>query len=189
MNLGVIDGITLRSLTAADAPALFSVVEAHRTGFDPWLRWSAAIRDEAGAAAFIAAATEREARGQGFHLGCQQDGDLVGGIPCWSLDPVHRVAELGYWLVPNLRGRRRMDGLLRAAVARLFDGLSVNRIEFQCLINNIPSRRVAERLGAKFEGIRRESHFVAGGFRDHAVYSLLAREAPGRQAPQTERAP
>jgi RimJ/RimL family protein N-acetyltransferase len=33
---------------------------------------------------------------------------------------------------------------------------------------------VAERIGGRFEGIRRQSHWVAGAFQDHAVYSLLA---------------
>ncbi len=169
------DSTTLRSLTAADAGALHAAIAADRDAFDPWLRWSAAIIDADSAVAFIAAAAEREANGRGFHLGMWEGECLLGGVVCWSRDPVHQVAELGYWLVPAARGR----GLVHRALRPVIDGLfadGVNRIEFQCRVENAPSRAVAERIGGVLEGTRRQSHFVNGAWRDHAVYSLIAGE-------------
>ncbi len=175
MHLPGPDATTLRSLTAEDAVALHDAIEGDRDAFDPWLRWSATITDAAAAAGFIAAATERERAGHGFHLGIFDAESLVGGIVCWSNDPVHRVAELGYWLVPSARGRGLVHRALRPVLVQMFaDG--VNRIEFQCRVENQPSRAVAERIGGVLEGTRRQSHFVNGAYRDHVVYSVLRGE-------------
>ena len=95
---------------------------------------------------------------------------------CWSLTPVDRVAELGYWLVPGARGRGLAARATHVVVRHLFETGAANRVEFQCRVENEASRRVAEALGGQFEGIRRESHFIDGAFSDHAVYAVLKRE-------------
>ena len=173
----------VRSLTASDADALHAAISSHRAALDPWLRWSAAIMDTRAAEAFIGAATEREREGRGFHLGIWRGETLLGGVVCWSLDPVHRVAELGYWLVPDERGHGIAARATRAVMQHLFTQLGVNRIEFQCLVENGPSRRLAERVGGQLEGIRRQAHLVAGTFRDHAVYAALASDGSDNVGP------
>jgi ribosomal-protein-serine acetyltransferase len=173
----------LRSLQLVDAPALYRTISVSRDAFDPWLRWSAAINAESSAETFIAAELEREQRHAGFHLGLWSGANLQGGIPCWSIDSIHQVAELGYWLVPAARGRGLAERSVHVALALLFGRLHVNRVEFQCGVANSPSRRLAERVGGQLEGIRRESHVVAGEYRDHAVYSILAREYAPAQPP------
>lgn len=168
----------LRSFTPTDAATLLAAVEADRGTLDPWLRWSATIRTEAEARDFIARFGAMEESGRGFHLGIWQDGRLLGGVPCWSIDPVHHVAELGYWLAASARGTGLAARATRRVVDHLFRERQVNRIEFQCLVANGPSRRLAERVGATFEGIRRQSHWFNGAFRDHAVYAILAGDPP-----------
>jgi RimJ/RimL family protein N-acetyltransferase len=177
MDLPLDDGLRLRSLTGADTGTLVETVSAHRPAFDPWLRWSGTIIDRDTALVFIGAAEERERSGRGFHLGLWRGDALLGGVVCWSLDPVHRVAELGYWLVPGERGTGLAARATRAVMRHLFTNGGVNRIEFQCLVENGPSRRLAERVGGQLEGIRRQSHLVAGEFRDHAVYAVLAEDS------------
>lgn len=174
MELTVASDATLRSLTSDDATALLAVLEADRATFDQWLRWSSSIRSVEDARSFINAAEERERNGRGFHWGLWHRGQLTGGIVCWSLDPVHRVAELGYWLSADVRGHGFATRATRIALEHLFAGALANRVEFQCRMENAASRRVAERVGGQFEGVRRQSHLVAGEFRDHAVYAILA---------------
>ena len=168
----------LRSLRPDDAVALFSAVDANRAIFDRWLRWSHAMSSPDAAREFIRRAAELEQEHRGFHWGLWQGDALLGGIPCWSLDAVHRVAELGYWLVREAHGRGLATSATRIAVNHLFTEHRVNRIEFQCRTENVASRRVAEGVGGQLEGIRRQSHFVAGAFRDHAVYAILAQDMP-----------
>ena len=84
-----------------------------------------------------------------------------------------REAGFGYWLVPAARGQ----GLATAAVRLLgqwaFGALDLRRIEFEIRPDNAPSQRVAERLGATREGLRRDSHEAEGRRWDMVVYSLF----------------
>jgi ribosomal-protein-serine acetyltransferase len=166
----------LRPLTADDAPDLLNALNADRGTFDRWLRWSAEIRDMESAKGFILSAAERQARNSGFHLGIVLAGSLAGGVVCWSIDATHQVAELGYWLARDARNRGHALCATAIVVDYLFSQQRINRVEFQCMVENAASRQVAARLGASFEGIRRQSHRIGGEYKDHAVYSLLADE-------------
>jgi ribosomal-protein-serine acetyltransferase len=55
----------------------------------------------------------------------------------------------------------------------------MNRVEVRAGVENLRSRRVAERLGFSLEGVMREAERVGGRFVDHAVYSILASEWTG----------
>jgi ribosomal-protein-serine acetyltransferase len=157
---------SLRALGLDDAEALLAVVDADRETFDRWLRWSAGIRTVEAARDFIGQALEREAAGRGFHWGIWRDERLRGGVICWSIDS----------LASDARGGGIATEATRAAVDHLITQHQVNRVEFQCRVENLASRQVAERAGGQLEGIRRQSHWVAGAFRDHAVYAVLAGE-------------
>lgn len=174
MELVCTSDIRLRSLQPDDAGAFVAAIDADRATFDQWLRWSSTIRSHDAAHDFIQRAVELEDENRGFHWGLWRGGALLGGVACWSRDPIHRVAELGYWLSAEARGQGLATKAMRAVVEYLFAHGHVNRVEFQCRTENSASRRVAERIGGQFEGIRRQSHWVAGAFRDHAVYAILA---------------
>jgi RimJ/RimL family protein N-acetyltransferase len=64
---------------------------------------------------------------------------------------------------------------LRAIVALCrygFAALDLNRIECVIAEDNLPSRRLAERAGARFEGICRNRLMLAGRPVDAALYAL-----------------
>lgn len=50
---------------------------------------------------------------------------------------------------------------------------SMHRIEADILPDNLPSIRLAERLGFAFEGIAKSSHLIQGVWKDHARYALI----------------
>lgn len=177
MELSFRSDIQLRSMESADAESLLAAIDADRANFDRWLRWSSAILTPEAAGDFIRRFSERELENRGFHLGLWRNGALLGGVPCWSHDPVHHVAELGYWLTAAARGEGLATQATRTVAEHLF-AQGVNRIEFQCRVENAASRQVAERVGGQFEGVRRQSHWVAGAFRDHAVYAILSTDPP-----------
>jgi ribosomal-protein-serine acetyltransferase len=58
----------------------------------------------------------------------------------------------------------------------------LHRVELMAAIENQRSRAVAERLGMRMEGVRREAEQLARGFVDLAVYATLAPEWPGAAA-------
>ncbi|HET7040720.1 MAG TPA: GNAT family protein [Gemmatimonadales bacterium] len=176
MELPVGPDLHLASLRRDDAPALLAILDGERSAFDPWLRWSSELREVDAAERFIADAIEREATGNGFHLGIRRAGRLVGGVVCWYIQPYHRSCELGYWLAPAERGEGVVTRSMRVVIGRMFTVEGVHRIELQCAVHNEASRRVAERLGFELEGVRRGSHWITDRFVDHAVYGLLVED-------------
>ncbi len=54
--------------------------------------------------------------------------------------------------------------------------MELNKIEAPCMVENVRSQRVLQKLGMKLEGILREKYFIKGKFRDMPVYSILKNE-------------
>ncbi len=170
------EGVELRPLTRADAAEAFSLIAANRAHLDRWLRWSSTVQTLADVQGFIAQFSEKQLRGDGFHLGIRVDGRLAGGCICWYIHRQNRNAEVGYWLGAEYLGRGLATRAANAVVDRLFSGEGVHRVEMQCAVDNSPSRAIAERLGFRLEGIRRDSHWITDRFLDHAIYGLLESE-------------
>lgn len=101
-----------------------------------------------------------------------------GAVRCEALLESDRPAgELSYWLVPEARGR----GIALAAVRRLLDSV-VDRAELRSVIldielDNGPSLRLAERLGAQRREPTRTEIDRSGTPRTLAVHVL--RMEPG----------
>lgn len=65
---------------------------------------------------------------------------------------------------------------------RAFDELGYRRYEWKCDSRNADSRRAAERLGFRYEGIFRQAMVMKGRNRDTAWFSIIDEEWPGVQA-------
>jgi ribosomal-protein-serine acetyltransferase len=85
-------------------------------------------------------------------------------------------ATIGYWLSEHMRGRGVMSRAVRGLVDYGFGQLGLNRQVIAAATENQASRKVAERLGFRFEGIAREAEWIYGRKVDHAVYAMLASE-------------
>lgn len=85
----------------------------------------------------------------------------------------HDAAEIGYVLNPDYHGK----GYATEAVTRVldfgFDNLLLNRIEAKYMVGNDASRRVMEKCGMRFEGVRRGEMLVKGTYRDIGVCAVL----------------
>jgi ribosomal-protein-serine acetyltransferase len=169
-------GVTVRPLAQADVSALAALLTANRAHLDRWLRWSASLRTPVDVAAFVRGFEAKLAGGDGFHCGIRVDGALAGGVVCWYINRQNRNAEVGYWLGHGYTGRGVATRAARWAVDRLFTIEGLHRVEMQCGVGNGPSRAVAERLGFRPEGVRRESHWITDRFVDHVMYGMLDRE-------------
>jgi len=174
-------GVAVRPLAQADAPAMHALMAANRAHLDRWLRWSSPLGTPNDVAAFIAGFETRLAAGDGFHCGIWNDGNLAGGVVCWYIHRQNRNAEVGYWLGEQFTGRGLATRAARWAVDRLFRVERLHRVEMQCGVENRASRAVAERLGFRAEGVRRESHWITDRFVDHVMYAMLDREWEARR--------
>lgn len=105
----------------------------------------------------------------------REDGRHVGNLSLQGIDPVSRTAELAIVL-----GDRSVWGqgvgleATRLLVDHGFTALNLNRIACGTLAANVAMRRLAERLGMREEGIRRQASWTDGAYHDIVEYGLLA---------------
>jgi RimJ/RimL family protein N-acetyltransferase len=90
------------------------------------------------------------------------------------------VAEIGYWLRADARGRGVMTRALALISAWALGRDGVARLQLRADVENTSSRRVAEKAGFKPEGILRSAYWNPRLARrvDWAIYSLLPGELP-----------
>lgn len=106
-------------------------------------------------------------------------GRVLGMTALLSIRPRDSVAELGHiWFAPALQRTAAATEALVLLMRHVFDDLGYRRLEWKCNAANTPSRRAAERLGFRFEGIFYRHMIVKGCNRDTAWFSLLVDEWP-----------
>jgi len=99
------------------------------------------------------------------------------------IDPAMGAIEVGsIAYAPRLQKTRAATETMYLMMRRAFDELGYRRYEWKCDALNAPSRKAAERLGFRFEGIFRQAVVYRGRNRDTAWYSILDREWPALKA-------
>jgi RimJ/RimL family protein N-acetyltransferase len=169
------DGLlTLRSWVVEDAPELAACLD----GDEEIMRWLDQIPQPYGienALAYIGGTTgnERETR---FAVTESDSGRVLGSIGA-TWNESRDVAEIGYWLRADARGRGITTDALRLIVASAL-AAGAARVQLRAAVGNDASRRVAEKAGFRLEGVLRSAHWNArlGRRVDWEMYSLLPGE-------------
>lgn len=106
-------------------------------------------------------------------------GKVVGVASYLRIMPDVGVIEVGsIHFAPTLQRRPASTEAMFLMMRRVFSELGYRRYEWKCDALNAPSRRAAERLGFRFEGIFRQATIYKGRNRDTAWYAILDREWP-----------
>jgi RimJ/RimL family protein N-acetyltransferase len=102
--------------------------------------------------------------------------ELLAMVALSRLDGGNRTGQIGYWCAPWAR----RTGVVTQASAVLcrwaFGALSLGLIEWYAEVGNVPSRRVAERVGFTVEGTLRQRLIHRGERVDAWVGSVLPAE-------------
>ena len=109
-----------------------------------------------------------------YNFAIVDDADrILGGCGLNQLRPVHRIANLGYWVRTSATGK----GVATAAVQRLtefaFRETNLVRLEIVVALGNTASHRIAEKVCAVREGVAHDRLYMHGAPRDAVVYALL----------------
>jgi RimJ/RimL family protein N-acetyltransferase len=162
--------VTLRTWVESDAAAIVECVDG-----DPemtlWLDQVPQPYTLEDAQSYIAGTTGVDQ--ETFAVTDAASGRVLGSIGLGGV--VDGVCEIGYWIRVDARGQgattRALVLLSRAVLGR--DG--VERVQLRADVENVSSRRVAEKAGFRLEGVLRSAHWNArlGRRQDWAMYSLL----------------
>ena len=102
-------------------------------------------------------------------------GDVLGGGTLHHLDAERGIIEIGYWLLPQARGRGVATQIARLLAEHSFS-LGVQRVEAYVNVGNGLSDRVLERARFTREGVVRSLPRPDGSRVDKTLYSLLPGE-------------
>lgn len=110
-------------------------------------------------------------------------GRAEGVAALMRTDTANGVTEIGHiCLAPSLQRSRAASEAFYMIMRRVFDELGYRRLEWKCDDRNQPSKRAAERLGFRYEGLFRQHMIVKGRNRDTAWYSVIDRDWPAVKA-------
>jgi RimJ/RimL family protein N-acetyltransferase len=120
----------------------------------------------------------REGTGGAFAVVHVANGEVLGSIGLRVVDADNAVAEVGYWVKGEARGRRVATRALRLVSRWAFADVGVERLQLRADVLNEPSRHVAENAGFREEGVLRSMRFFPRQDRrvDFVIYSLLPSE-------------
>ncbi len=102
------------------------------------------------------------------------DGTVVGRAVLRFVDLHDGIAEVGYWVLPEARGRGVATRAVEVLSSWALDVLGLHRLELEHSVRNEVSCRVAVRTGFAPEGTRRSALRHLDGWHDMHVHARLA---------------
>ncbi|MFF5183866.1 GNAT family N-acetyltransferase [Streptomyces sp. NPDC000345] len=181
-------GLALRRWDPASATDADAWLRGH---LDPeFRRWNTPLRtivDTAGARASLEAKAADVDAGLAmtFCVTDAADGTILGQVSVNAIDRILSNGVIGYWVLPEARGRHVATRCLLLAARWAFDEVGLHRLELGHALGHEVSCRVAERCGFLYEGTLRGAMWEADrrdAFRDVHRHGRLATD-PEPKAP------
>lgn len=171
--------IAIRLIKQRDARVLQSELMSNRS----WLRpWEATSPD--GPVSFdmrlgIRRLLQQYRDGGGVPFVMEYDGEIAGQLNVWGIARGSlSSATIGYWVSERFAGRGITPTAVALATDVCFRELGLHRMEICIRPENRASLRVVEKLGFRYEGLRRRFIHIAGDWRDHYAFALVREEVP-----------
>lgn len=106
-----------------------------------------------------------------------RDGSFVGEISLASvLRGPYQSAFVGYWIDHEHAGHGYTPEGVAVVLRFAFEDLRLHRVEAAIVPRNVRSRRVAEKLGLRDEGMSARLLQIRGVWEDHVRYAITAEE-------------
>jgi len=165
---------SIQLCTLADAEDIQAAAVSSVAEVGPWLPWCVPHYSLDDARQWIQRGQELIAEGLAYPFVIRSEaGEFLGVCELNRIDKVHRVANLGYWVKSSVMGRGVAPVAAKLLAAYAFEKAQLNRLEIIVAVDNIRSRRVAEKVCAVREGLLRSRFLLGGKFSDAILYSLV----------------
>lgn len=99
---------------------------------------------------------------------------IIGTVNCWDVSTWRMACQLGYEINPEYAEHSYMTEAVKLLVTELIRAGFV-RIKIECATENIPSMKLAEKVGFVCEGIMKKDVFMksVNHFCDTAVFAIV----------------
>ncbi|MEF3402119.1 GNAT family N-acetyltransferase [Agromyces sp. CCNWLW203] len=171
--------VTLRPIRVRDAKPLERVLLENRG----WLRqWEATYPGGGGVIDTRGSIRNLLAHARSGHalpFVIEVQGRLVGQLNVSSIAYGSlSSATIGYWVAQDVAGRGITPTAVALATDYCFGTLRLHRMEICIRPENAPSLRVVDKLGFRYEGLRRRFIHINGVWSDHFSFALVTEEVP-----------
>lgn len=102
--------------------------------------------------------------------------EFMGQIQVFDYNPRNKSAEIGYYLLPEYRGKGTMEKALTLFVRAVFENTGLNKLTAQTAEFNDCSVKLLKKLGFSLDGTLREHHEKDGKLYSDLIFSILKNE-------------
>lgn len=102
-----------------------------------------------------------------------KDGAFLGSVGLNGVNRAHNFANLGYWVRSSRTGHGFASAATRLVAWFGLKEIGLGRLEILVGVDNQPSQRVAEKAGARREGILRNRLVIQSRPQDAVLYSFV----------------
>jgi len=111
--------------------------------------------------------------GTGIVFAIEHENGFVGCIDVKRAEWLNGICEIGYWTMPEHRGRGFMSQALELLSKWVLLEQDFVRVEVRVAVENHASQRVAEKVGLIREGVARQAGRVHDGRVDLVIFSRV----------------
>ena len=165
--------IVLRPFQIEDSVQLHQAMRESLQELKPWMSWATENYTELTAREYIAITRARWEERTLFAFAIMQNNELLGGCTLSSIHPIYHFCNVGYWVRTGKHGQGIAGRAAKLAARFAFEHVGLVRAEIVVAVGNTASMRVAEKIGAHFEGILLNRMVVGKSIYDAHMYSLL----------------
>jgi ribosomal-protein-alanine N-acetyltransferase len=169
--------ISLRIIRTKDAKTIEGLVLGNREWLRPW-----EATNPYGPISFdfksqIRALLRQLERSEGMPFVILYQGEIVGQLNVANI--LHGSVSscvIGYWIAPEVAGKGITPTAVALAMDYMFNAVGIHRVEIDIRPENGASIRVVQKLGLRYEGLKKNYIHINGDWRDHYVFALTFEE-------------
>ncbi len=167
--------VTLRVPGQADVGPLWEAVGESMEELRRWMSWFHEGYSESDVRRWVETSQRDFEADDDFNFVITERGagTMLGACGLNKVDNANRLANLGYWVRATATGNGTATEAAALVAHWALGDIGLIRLEVVAATSNRPSLRVAEKLGAKREGLARNRFWLGGAVHDAAVFSLV----------------
>ena len=169
------DIISLRPYRLSDTEETYRAIRESLAELSPWLPFAHQDYSSKESRAWIKQRPGEWKRGNTYDFAIfdAKDGAYLGGCGINHINNNDFLANLGYWIRTSRTGNGAAPAAARLLAGWGLKALGLKRIEIVVAAGNTRSQRVAEKAGARREGILRNRILVRDKTYDGVMFSLI----------------
>jgi len=171
--------VSIRLVRKRDARQLEKLLLGNRQWLRPWEATNPAGPNSFDVRSQIRGLLHQHRDHQGIPFVIEYQNQLVGQLNVSNiLYGSVSSAIMGYWISPEFAGRNITPTAVALAIDYLLSIVGLHRVEIDIRPENLASLRIVEKLGLRYEGLKKGFIHINGDWRDHYVFAVTADEVP-----------